>query len=82
MKAKANFHKELLRGHKFSPKRFWNVIKSIRYEKKRMNEFGNYLFCVSKMKSVAKMLLLAISLIIKIQDRSFILVQKSFERKN
>ena len=34
MKAKANFHKELLRGHKFSPKRFWNVIKSIRYEKK------------------------------------------------
>ena len=28
-KAKRNFHKELLREHKFSPRRFWNAIKSI-----------------------------------------------------
>ena len=53
-KAKRNFHKELLREHKFSPRRFWNAIKSIfpmksnssthksSDMKKRVNEFGNY----------------------------------------
>ena len=65
-KAKRNFHKELLREHKFSPRRFWNAIKSIfptksnssthksSDMKKRVNEFGNYFAnIVSKMKSAA-----------------------------
>ena len=65
-KAKRNFHKELLREHKFSPRRFWNAIKSIfptksnssthksSDMKKRVNEFENYFAnIVSKMKSAS-----------------------------